>query len=108
MQKILQYGRGIIDMKCSDTGDTALIAATRNGNHNVTEIIILLHMRAHDLSLQVIRLLLQRSADCTLQNDNGDTALEVASPKTRKFIIGKYNIFEYLNSCYSRLVHCEI
>ena len=52
------------------TGDTPLIIAARNG-----------HQRMVDL-------LLNCGADLTLQNDNGESALDLTSPELRKHILG--------------------
>ena len=53
------------------TGDTPLIIAARSGRQKMVD------------------LLLDRGADMTLQNDNGENALDVASPSLRKHILGK-------------------
>lgn len=66
---ILQQWKGIVNLKCDSTGDTALIAAARNGHKKIVD------------------LLLKYSADCTLQNDNGETVLDVAPQIIRKQIL---------------------
>ena len=53
------------------TGDTPLIIASRNGHQDMVEM------------------LLNHGADLTLQNDNGENALDVASPALRKNILSK-------------------
>ena len=53
------------------TGDTPLIIAARNGHEDIVEM------------------LLNHGADLTLQNDNGESALDVASPALRKSILSE-------------------
>ena len=52
------------------TGDTPLIIAARNGHERMVD------------------LLLNHGADLTLQNDIGESALDLASPQLRKHILG--------------------
>ena len=40
---------------------------------------------------EAVALLLRYGADCTLQNDNGETVMDIASHNIRKLIAGKYS-----------------
>ena len=42
--------------------------------------------------VEVIQLLLRYEADVTLQNDSDETALDIASPKIRKVLLGKLSV----------------
>lgn len=53
------------------TGDTPLIIAARNGN------------------TEIVEMLLNHGADLTLQNDSGESALDVASPGLRKHVLSE-------------------
>jgi ankyrin repeat protein len=73
VKHLLEKYRGIIDLKSDTNGDTALIIAARNGHNRVVEI------------------LLQFGADCSYQNDFGETALMIASKSVKEQLIAFLN-----------------
>lgn len=52
------------------TGDTPLIIAARSGNK------------------EAVSILLKNGADATLENESGESALDVAAPETKRVIMG--------------------
>ena len=70
LESLISRKRTAVDAKDPMTGDTPLIIAARNGHERMVD------------------LLLTHGADLTLQNDNGESALDLASPTLRKHILG--------------------
>ena len=71
LESLISRNRTAVDARDPMTGDTPLIVAARGGRRDMIE------------------LLLNHGADLTLQNDSGESALDVASPALKKHILGE-------------------
>ncbi|CAI8015862.1 hypothetical protein GBAR_LOCUS9797 [Geodia barretti] len=67
--KLLTEHRDLVDARHPDSGDTPLISAARSGHKDVVDV------------------LLSCGADVTLENDSGDSVLDVAGDRLRRHIL---------------------
>ena len=94
LRGLLQQSPWSVDARCRHTGDTALIKASRQSHDKVRAAPSPLSPSpphwCHAAWSQAVALLVQScAADVTLQNDVGESALDVATPQLRHDILGR-------------------